>query len=120
MASNHEHGTPHFHAHQLDFEAGNRRPFIIGIFLNPAFVIAELMTGFMYHSVAFLTDAGHYASGVASLVLSLVAFWMARKKSNSVFTYGFKKTTVLAALANAVVLLVVIDILGYKSVTRLL
>ena len=66
-----------------------------------------------------LTDAGLYASDVASLVLSLIAFWMARKKSSPKYTYGFKKTTVLAALINAVVLLIAIGMLGYESVTRL-
>jgi cobalt-zinc-cadmium efflux system protein len=56
---------------------------------------------------------------VASLVLSLVAFKMAEKKSSPVYTYGYKKTTVLAALANAVVLFIAIGILGFESVTRL-
>jgi len=67
-----------------------------------------------------LTDAGHNASDVASLLLSLIAFRLARKKSTSQFTYGFKKTTVLAALTNAVVLLIAIGILGFESISRLL
>jgi cobalt-zinc-cadmium efflux system protein len=49
-----------------------------------------------------------------------MSLWLAQKKSNPVFTYGFKKTTVLAALANAVILLIAVGILGYESVTRLL
>ena len=69
--------------------------------------------------MALLTDAGHNASDVASLVLSLVAFWMAKKKSSAVYTYGYKKTTVVAALANSVMLLIAIGILGFESVTRL-
>lgn len=114
----HSHGKEH-HAHNLDFERGNRKAFIAGIGLNLAFVLAELIGGIVYNSMALLTDAGHNASDVASLVLSLVAFWMARKKSSSEYTYGFKKTTVLAALVNAVILLIAIGILGFESVTRL-
>ena len=116
MAHDHAH---HNHAQNIDFDKGNRRAFIIGICLNLGFVLAELIAGFIYHSMALLTDAGHNASDVASLVLSLVAFYMARKKSTATFTYGYKKTTVLAALANAVVLLIAIGILGYESFTRL-
>jgi cobalt-zinc-cadmium efflux system protein len=93
--------------------------FIVGICLNLAFVFAEVIAGLIYNSMALLTDAGHNASDVASLVLSLVAFWMAKRKSSAKYTYGFKKTTVLAALTNAIILLIAIGILGYESVTRI-
>ena len=69
--------------------------------------------------MSLLTDAGHNLSDVASLVLSLIAFRLAKKKSTEKFTYGFKKTTVLAALFNAVLLLIAIGILGFESVHRL-
>ena len=116
MAHTHESGHP---SHSPDFEHSNRKAFIAGICLNIAFVLAELAGGLIYDSMALLTDPGHNASDPASLVLSLAAFWMARKKSSSTYTYGYKKTTVLAALVNAVVLLIAIGILGYESVTRL-
>jgi cobalt-zinc-cadmium efflux system protein len=117
MAHDHEH---HDHSHALDFEHGYRKAFIAGICLNLAFVLAEVIAGVIYNSMALLTDAGHNASDVASLALSLTAFWMARKKSTAEYTYGYKKTTVLAALANAVILLIAIGILGYESIKRLL
>jgi cobalt-zinc-cadmium efflux system protein len=117
MAHDHEH---HSHSHALDFQHGNRKAFIAGICLNLAFVLAEVIAGVIYNSMALLTDAGHNASDVASLALSLAAFWMARKKSTAVYTYGYKKTTVLAALANAVILLIAIGVLGYESIKRLL
>jgi cobalt-zinc-cadmium efflux system protein len=116
MAHDHEH---HSHAHNVDLEHGNRKAFLIGISLNLLFVLAEVIAGLVYNSMALLTDAGHNASDVASLALSLAAFWMAKKKSNATYTYGFKKTTVLAALTNSVILLIAIGILGYESVTRL-
>ena len=116
MAHDHD---QHNHSHNLDFEHGNKKAFVIGICLNLAFVLAEIIGGLIYNSMALLTDAGHNASDVASLVLSLVAFWMAKKKSSAVYTYGYKKTTVVAALANSVMLLIAIGILGFESVTRL-
>jgi len=114
---NHDHG--HNHSHSVDLEHVNKRAFVAGICLNLAFVLAEVIAGIWYNSMALLTDAGHNASDVASLVLSLAAFWMARKGSSAKYTYGYKKTTVLAALANAVILLIAIGVLGYESVTRL-
>jgi cobalt-zinc-cadmium efflux system protein len=83
------------------------------------FVLAEVFAGIFYNSIALLTDAGHNASDVASLLLSLVAFRLARRKPNQTYTYGYKKATVLAALANAVILLVAVGVLGYESVKRL-
>ena len=83
-----------------------------------AFVLAEAVAGFVYNSVALLTDAGHNLSDVASLLISLVAFWIAKRQSNAVYTYGYKKATVLAALANAVVLLVAVGVLGFESIQR--
>jgi cobalt-zinc-cadmium efflux system protein len=85
-----------------------------------AFVIAEITGGLIFNSMSLLTDAGHNLSDVASLFLSLLAFKMATKKSSPVYTYGYKKTTVLAALANAVILFIAIGILGVESFTRFL
>ncbi len=120
MAHNHSH---HSHSHNHDHgisEAGTGMAFIIGISLNVLFVIVETITGIINNSMSLLTDAGHNLSDVASLVLSLIAFRLAKKKSTEKFTYGYKKTTVLAALFNAVFLLIAIGILGFESVHRLL
>jgi cobalt-zinc-cadmium efflux system protein len=114
------HGHDHHgHDHSVDFHKVNRTAFAVGILLNLAFVFAEVIAGFIYDSMALLTDAGHNASDVASLAISWVAFWMARKASSPVYTYGYKKTTILAALGNAVILLTAIVILAYESITRL-
>jgi cobalt-zinc-cadmium efflux system protein len=117
MSESHDH--LHSHAYPVEINKTNKNVFLIGIGLNMAFVLAEAIAGFVFNSVALLTDAGHNLSDVASLFISLVAFWIAQKKSTAVYTYGYKKTTVLAALANAVILLIAIGILGYESFTRL-
>ncbi|HET7897686.1 MAG TPA: cation diffusion facilitator family transporter, partial [Flavisolibacter sp.] len=116
----HSHNHTHSHSHAVEINKGNRKVFLIGIGLNLVFVLAEVIAGIAYDSMALLTDAGHNLSDVASLSVSLAAFWIAKRQSNAVYTYGFKKTTVLAALVNAVVLLIAIGILGYESFTRLL
>lgn len=110
----------HQHSHAIQLNRSNRRAFVAGIVLNLGFVLAELIIGLIHNSMALLTDAGHNAGDVASLVLSLVALWMVHKRSSAEFTYGYKKTTILAALANAVILLIAIGILGFESYSRLL
>ena len=118
MAHNHSHHT-HNHDHGIN-PANTGIAFIVGISLNVLFIIVEVVTGIINNSISLLTDAGHNLSDVASLVLSLIAFRLAKKKSTEKFTYGYKKTTVLAALFNAVFLLIAIGILGFESVHRLL
>ena len=86
MSHDHDHHS-HSHSHGLDFQESNRRAFIVGIYLNMAFVIAEIIGGLIFNSMSLLTDAGHNLSDVASLFLSLLAFKMAAKKSSSVYTY---------------------------------
>jgi cobalt-zinc-cadmium efflux system protein len=115
----HSHSHSHGHSHAVHVNRSNKNVFLVGIGLNMAFVLAEVIAGIAYNSMALLTDAGHNFSDVASLIISLVAFWMAKKQSSAVYTYGYKKTTVLAALVNAVILLVAISVLGYESLTRL-
>jgi cobalt-zinc-cadmium efflux system protein len=117
MSHNHNHS--HSHAPVL-ITGSNDAAFTIGITLNILFVIVEVVYGILNNSMSLLTDAGHNFSDVASLVLSLIAFRLAKKKSTAKFTYGFKKTTVLAALFNAVLLLIAVGILGFESIHRLL
>jgi cobalt-zinc-cadmium efflux system protein len=117
---NHQHVHTHEEAHAIQINKRNVKVFLIGIGLNVAFVLAEVIAGVVYNSMALLTDAGHNLSDVASLLISLVGFWMAKRQSNAVYTYGYKKATVLAALANAVVLLIAVGVLGFESFRRLL
>ncbi len=112
----HGHGHSHQHADPANIAQG---AFIAGIALNGAYVIVQVITGFMTNSVALLSDAGHNLGDVAALALSLFAFRLAKVKPTHSFTYGYKKTTILAALTNAVVLLLTIGMLAYESITRL-
>ena len=115
----HSHNHSHEHSHSVEITKRNKNVFLVGIGLNMAFVLAEAIAGFIYNSMALLTDAGHNLSDVATLLISMVAFWLARRQSDSTYTYGFKKTTVLTALANSVILFIAVGVLGFESVRRL-
>jgi cobalt-zinc-cadmium efflux system protein len=119
----HDHGHDHnhegHHHHQVTAADVANKAFIAGIILNGVYVVIQVIAGIATHSMALLSDAGHNLSDVASLILSLLAFRLARIKPTHAFTYGYKKTTILAALTNAVILCITIGMLGYESVNRL-
>jgi cobalt-zinc-cadmium efflux system protein len=91
---------------------------LIGVALNALFVVVEAGAGFFTGSLALLTDAGHNLSDVGSLLLSLLAFKLASIKPNGKYTYGYKKTTILATLINAVMLFVAVGIIFWEAIHR--
>jgi cobalt-zinc-cadmium efflux system protein len=116
MAHQHDHSH---HNHPVQLSHINKA-FVIGITLNLLFVAVEAITGFITNSLALLSDAGHNLSDVVSLALSLLAFKLAKIKPTSFYTYGYKKSTILVTLVNAVILLIAIGGIGYEAVHRLL
>lgn len=109
----------HHHDHHHEITSLNKA-FIIGISLNLAFVVAEFLAGFWYNSLGLLSDAGHNLGDVASLVLAMLAFRLAKVHPTSSYTYGYKKSTVLVSLMNAVILLVAVGIIIAESITKLI
>jgi len=110
----HAHGAGHGHAPK-DFG----RAFLIGIVLNTAFVIIEAVYGWLSGSMALIADAGHNLSDVMALMLAWGASVAAKKPGNARFTYGYKSSTILAALANAGLLLVAIGAISFETIQRL-
>lgn len=108
----------HHHSHTHDITSLNKA-FIWGIILNGGFVIVEFITGYLYDSIGLMSDAGHNLSDVATLLLSLIAFRLAHLKSNKRYTYGYKKSTILISLLNAVILLIAIGIIIAESIEKL-
>ena len=108
----------HQHSHAINAESLNKA-FIIGIVLNLAFVVIEFAAGFWFYSLALLSDAGHNLSDVVSLVLALLAFRLAKVKANERYTYGYKKSTILVSLLNAVILLVAVGAIVIESIHKL-
>jgi len=109
-------GHGHSHAAPADFG----RAFLVGIALNLSFVAAEVVYGVIANSVALLADAGHNLSDVAGLAAAWGATVLARRRPTSRFTYGMRGSSILAALFNAVLLLVAIGAVAWESVQRLL
>ena len=120
--SNHDHSdhdhSHHDHSHVATLTSVNSA-FIIGIGLNALFVLMEAVYGFSIDSLSLLSDAGHNLADVGSLALSLLAFRLLKVKSNKKYTYGYRKTTILAALFNAMILLLSIGAIAYEAFTRL-
>ncbi len=110
----HEHGHGHGHA-----PVNHGPAFAIGVSLNLAFVAVEATFGFLSGSMALVADAGHNLSDVLSLALAWGASVLARRAPSGRYTYGFKSSTILAALANAGLLLVAIGGIAFETVGRI-
>ena len=121
MGDEHSHGHEHEHGHSHShFDVQNvRRAFIWGIALNITFTAVEAIVGYLSGSLAVLADAGHNLADTASLVIALLAFRLALAKPTPKYTYGYKKATILAALANAVILMFAIAAIVYEAIERI-
>lgn len=111
----HDHGHGHGHSHApADFG----RAFVIGIVLNTAFVIVEATYGFISGSMALVADAGHNLSDVLGLLIAWGASIAAKRPPSQRFTYGLKSSTILAAFANGILLLIAIGAILFETIHR--
>ncbi|PLX63174.1 cation diffusion facilitator family transporter [Sedimenticola selenatireducens] len=95
------------------------RTFAIGVTLNVGFVIIEAFYGWHTQSLALLADAGHNLSDVAGLLLAWAAVGAARLRPNVRHTYGWRRGSILASFANAIILLLAMGSLGWEAIQRL-
>ncbi len=113
----HAPGAGHAHEHApKDFGAA----FAIGMALNLGFVIVEVVYGLLANSIALVADAGHNLGDVLGLMMAWVATLLARRAPSQTYTYGLRRGTILAALANAVLLLVTVGAIAVEAVHRLI
>ena len=110
MGNDHHHPTPAW--------SKVSTAFTVGIWLNFLFVVIEAGVGFSIHSLSLLSDAAHNLADVGTLVLSLVAFRLLKVKANERYTYGYRKTSILVALFNSVILLVSIGAIAYEAINK--
>ena len=126
MTSDHSHasagshcdGHSHCHAHGVapaDFD----RAMFLGVGLNAAFVIVEIACGVLAGSLALVADAGHNAGDVVGLLLAWGASHLARRPPTQRYTWGYRRSTIYAALANAVLLLTACGAILWEAVHRL-
>ena len=111
-----DHHPPHTHGHGA---VSYNRAFLFGIALNIGFVVVEAYFGWKSNSLALLADAGHNLSDVLGLVLAWGGMWMARRQPNDQHTYGWQRASILAALVNALILLVAMGSMAWEAVNRL-
>jgi len=107
-------GAHHHHANPANFG----RAFVIAIALNSIFVIVEFSYGFIANSTALMADAGHNLSDVLGLLLAWAAVILARRAPSLRYTYGLRSTSILAALANAMLLLVACGGIAWAALQR--
>ena len=94
------------------------KAFGIGIVLNTIYVAVELFYGFSVNSTALLADAGHNASDVLSLILAWVAIWIAAKRPSGKYTYGLRKSTVMASMINGVIIIAAAGLIAWDAVQK--
>ncbi len=125
VGGTHTHTGGHAHGHDEDGRGahhghGSGRAFLIGFLLNLGLVAVEVWYGFAVNSLALLADAGHHAGHVVGLLLAGVAAWLTRRPASARRTYGLGRSTILASLANAILLLVGAGAIALEAVRRLI
>ena len=108
MAHEHDHGPRNY-----------SRAFAIGVALNLTYVVVEAAYGLIGNSLALVADAGHNLSDVLGLLLAWGATWLVKRRPSPRRSYGFRRSSVLAALFNALFLLVAVGAIAWEAVTRL-
>lgn len=108
MAHNHEHTSKNF-----------GKAFAIGIGLNIIYVALEAFYGFAVDSSALLADAGHNTSDVFSLILAWAAIWVSKKKPSGKYTYGLRKTTILASLFNGLLIIIASGFILWDAIQKI-
>ncbi len=115
--NDHAHGDGRSHVHApKNFGTA----FAIGIALNLCFVIVEVIYGLLANSMALVADAGHNLGDVLGLFMAWIATLLARRRPSQTYTYGLRSGTILAALANAVLLLVTVGAIAVEGMRRLI
>jgi cobalt-zinc-cadmium efflux system protein len=119
----HEHDHDHSHSHggmgHAHVPANFGPAFAIGVALNVSYVIIEVLFGFWSNSVALLADAGHNLGDVLGLVVAWIALVLVKRAPSARFTYGLRGSSILAALFNAVFLLLTVGAISWEAIQRL-
>lgn len=118
MAHAHDHSHAHGHAGHHHGPQRFGFAFAVGVTLNSAFVIAELVFGYLANSLALVSDALHNFSDVIALLLAWGAAWLSSKRPTELHTYGYRRASILAALVNAALLLLAVGGIVVEAIDR--
>lgn len=113
----HLHTHTHSHCH-LPAPENFNRAFIVGILLNSIFIVAEVIYRLHDNSLALLTEARQNASSVLDLFIAWGAILLSKRKASERFSYSLQSTSIISALLNALLLLMVTGALGWESIQR--
>ena len=116
MEHHHDH-SHHHHHHVPDLKRINQA-FYVGIGANALYTLIEFVVGIRINSLALISDASHNLSDVATLIISLLGMKLAQKGATSLYTYGYKKASILASFVNAVILCLIVIKIGIESIER--
>lgn len=109
----------HHHHHEHDLKIASMSSVLIwSVVLNMLYVVIEAGVGFYSNSLGLLSDAGHNLGDVFGLLLALFAFKLAKRHPSSCYTYGYKKSTVLISLLNALILVVAVLFIVIESIEK--
>ena len=115
----HDHSHARGHARHSHTPGSFGFAFAVGVALNTAFVVAELVFGYAANSLALISDAVHNFSDVIALLLAWVAGWLARKGPTEQHTYGYRRASILAALVNAGLVLIAVGGIAVEATKRI-
>ena len=110
----------HSHNHSNSQAQNFNRAFIIGIILNVIYIVVEVVYGLMINSMALLADAGHNFSDVLGLLLAWGAAYLAKTATTEKRTYGLRKSTILAAFFNAILLMIAVGAITIEAIRKLI
>ena len=114
----HSHGHGHGHGHGHHHPPSHNQAFLIGVSLNVVFVVIEAGFGIFADSLALLADAGHNLSDVLGLVLAWGASVLTQRPPTQRYTYGLRRSSILGALINSTVLLLVMGGIAWEAIQR--
>src|SRR5579864_1982734 len=116
MHHHHDHQT---HSHEHPIPQSFNKSFGIAVLLNLIFTILQASYALIAHSMSLLADAAHNFGDVFGLILAWGASWLLTLPANKRYSYGFKRTTIIAAILNALILVATSALISYESIYKL-
>jgi cobalt-zinc-cadmium efflux system protein len=110
----------HQHSHTLTSPNEINRSFMIGIALNAAYVVVEIFYGWRNNSTSLLSDAAHNVGDISGLLLAFLAFRLQKIKPSKLFSYGFKKGSIVTSFINSILLAFAIGAIAWESVHKII
>ena len=118
-AHDHDAHAPGAHAHGVSADSDTRW-LLVALLINLGFMVVEVVVGLIANSLALLSDAAHMLTDAGAIALALVALRLARRPPKGAFTFGLKRSEILSAQINGVLLLVLAGVIGIESISRIL